>query len=67
MKVLYLKSALKCNSLDVTIGIKIRFFRVLVTIGPGRSLLQFVTMNCLIQKMADQKLHRVEPFAAICT
>ena len=42
------KSALKCNSFDVAIGIKIPFFRVLITIEPGRSLLQFVTTNCLI-------------------
>ena len=48
MKFQYLKSALKCDSFDVTIGIKIPFFRVLVTIEPGRSLLQFVTTNCLI-------------------
>ena len=33
---------------DVAIGIKIPVFRVLVTIEPGRSLLQFVTTNCLI-------------------
>ena len=32
------KSALKCDSFDVTIGIKISFFRVSVTIEPGRSL-----------------------------
>ena len=43
MKLIYLKSALKFNSFDVAIGIKIPFFRVLVTIEPGRSLLQFVT------------------------
>ena len=43
-----LKSALKCDSFDVGIGIKLPFFRVLVTIEPGRSLLQFVTTNCLI-------------------
>ena len=48
MKLVCLKSALKCNSFDVTIGIKIPFFRVSVTIEPGRSLLQFVTTNCLI-------------------
>ena len=48
MKLIYLKSALKLNSFDVGIGIKIPFFRVLVTIEPGRSLLQFVTTNCLI-------------------
>ena len=47
-KLIYLKSALKCNSVDVTIVIKISFFRVLVIIEPGRSLLQFVTTNCLI-------------------
>ena len=45
---IYLKSALKCHSWDVTIGIKIPFFRVSVTIEPGRSLLQFVTTNYLI-------------------
>ena len=48
MKLIYLKPALKCDSFDVAIGIKIPFFRVLVTIEPGRSLLQFVTTNCLI-------------------
>jgi len=47
MKLIYLKSALKCDSFDVAIDIKIQFFRVLVTIEPGRSL-QFVTTNCLI-------------------
>ena len=47
MKLIYLKSALKCDSFDVTIGTKIPFFRVLVTIVPGCSLLQFVTTNCL--------------------
>ena len=40
MKLINLKSALKYNSFDVAIGIKILFFRVLVTIEPGRSLLQ---------------------------
>ena len=48
MKFIYLKSALKCDSFDETIGIKIPFFRVSVTIEPGRSLLQFVTTNGLI-------------------
>ena len=48
MKLVYLKSALKCDYFDVAIGIKVPFFRVLVTIEPGRSLLQFVTTNCLI-------------------
>ena len=47
MKLIYLKSALKCDSFDVAIDIKIQFFRVLVTIEPDRSLLQFVTTNCL--------------------
>ena len=49
MKLVYVKSALKCDSFDVTIGIKISFFRVSVTIEPGRSLLLFDTncTNCL--------------------
>ena len=47
MKLIYLKSALKYDSFDVAVDIKIQFFRVLVTIEPGRSLLQFVTTNCL--------------------
>ena len=58
MKLIYLKSALKCNSFDIAIGIKIPFNRVLVTIEPGRSLLQFVTANCLIgmgQKLVIRK------------
>ena len=44
------KSALKCDSFDVAIGTKIPFFKVLVTIEPGRSLLQFVTTNCLMTR-----------------
>ena len=47
MKVIYLKSALKCNFFYVTIGIKIRIFRVSVSIKPVRSLLLLVTTNCL--------------------
>ena len=47
IKLIYLKSALKCDSFDVAIDIKIPFCRVLVTIEPGRSLLLFVTTNCL--------------------
>ena len=48
MKLIYLESTLKCGPFDITIDIKIPFFRVSVTIEPGRSLLQFVTTNCLI-------------------
>ena len=48
MKLIYSKSALKCDSFDVGIDIKIPFFRVSVTIEPGRGLLQFVTANCLM-------------------
>ena len=47
-ELIYLKSALKCDSFDVAIGTKIPFFRLLITIEPGRFLLQFVTTNCLI-------------------
>ena len=49
MKLIYLKSALKANSFDVSFSIKTPFFRILFTIEPGRSLLQFVTTNCLMQ------------------
>ena len=48
MKLIYLKSALKCNAFDVTIIIKIPFFRISVTIDPGHSLLHFAATNCLI-------------------
>ena len=48
-----IKSALKCNSFDVAIGIKIPFLRVLFTVEPGRSLLQLVTTNCL-RKWSEQ-------------
>ena len=48
MKVIFLELRQKFNSFDTSIGIKIPFFGVLVTIEPGRSLLQFVTTNCLI-------------------
>jgi hypothetical protein len=39
MKLTYLKSALKSDAFDVSIGIKIPFSRDSVTIEPGRSLL----------------------------
>ena len=42
------KISIKMQFFDVAIVIKIPFFRVSVTIEPGRSLLQFVTTNCLI-------------------
>ena len=45
------KISIKIRFFDVTIGIKIPFFGVLVTIEPGRSLSQFVTTNCLISTM----------------
>ena len=57
------KSALKCDSFDVAIGTEIPFFRVLVTIEPGRSLLQFVTTNCLtIVKDCKNDISRTSPF-----
>ena len=46
------KISIKCNSF-VAIGIKVPFFRVSITIEPGRSLLQFVTTNCLIKVAAE--------------
>ena len=58
MKLIYLKSGLKCDSFDVAIGIKIRFFRFLVTIEPGRSLLQFVTTNCLISLFLSENVEK---------
>ena len=51
----YLKSALEFNSFDVAIDIKIAFFR-----EPGRSLLQFVTTNCLILSLT----HLIRAFRA---
>ena len=53
IKLIYLNSALKCDSFYVAIDIKVPFFRVLVTIEPGRSLLQFVTTNCSIYWYPD--------------
>ena len=50
-----LKSPFKCDSFDVTIGIKIPFFRIMVTTESGRSLLQFVTTNCSIKLIAKTK------------
>ena len=47
MKLIYLKSALKADSFDVSFSIKIPFFRVSFTIEPGRSLLVRY-QNCLI-------------------
>ena len=66
MKLIYLKPALKCDSFDVAIGIKIPFFRVLVTIEPGRSLLQFVTTNCLIIPRKLPFLHLLLIVAKFC-
>ena len=37
MNLIYLKSALKYDSFDIAIGIKIPCFRVFVTIEPGCS------------------------------
>jgi len=48
MKFTYLESAWESDSFDVSFSIKVPFFRVLFTIEPGCSLLQFVTTNCLI-------------------
>ena len=42
------KISIKSDSFDAATGIKIPFFRVVVTIEPGRSLLQFITTNCLM-------------------
>ena len=64
MKLIYLKPALKCDSFDVGIGIKIPFFRVLVTIELGRSLLQFVTTNCLIN-VCQGHLQEKVPFCCL--
>ena len=60
--IIYLKSALKCDSFDVAIDIKIQFFRVLVTIEPGHSLLQFVTTNCFLTAQA----HLTSSFFVLC-
>ena len=70
MQLIYLKSALKCDSFDVAIGIKIPFFRVLVTIEPGHSLLQFVTVtvwfsiNKIYIFRANSKLFRFIAYAS---
>ena len=56
---IYIKSALKFDSFDVAIGIKILFFIVLVTVELGRSLLQFVTTNCSIIWMC-KNLHNTD-------
>ena len=45
----------------MAIDIKIQFFRVLVTIEPDRSLLQFVTANCLIE-LSIVKARRLQCF-----
>ena len=65
MKLTYLKSALKYDPFDVTIGIKIPFFRVSVTIEPSRFLLQFVTTNCLISAWHSKKISSKERFVDI--
>ena len=44
------KVSMKIRSLAVYIDIKVMSSKVSITIGPGRSLLQFVTTNCLIKR-----------------
>ena len=41
MKLIYLKSALKFHSFDVTIGIEIPFFRISVTNEPGPPTIRY--------------------------
>ena len=63
MKPKCLKSALKCNSFDVAIGTKFSFFRVLVTIEPGRSLLLIFYESILLVKIyVTYKLAYVKNF-----
>ena len=52
MKLIYLKSALKFNSFDVAIGIKIPFFIVFVTITG--SLLITVRQHELFENWTDK-------------
>jgi hypothetical protein len=54
MKVIYLKSALKSDSFDISISIKIPFSRVSVTIESGRSLLT-VRYHDLFDLVWDQE------------
>jgi hypothetical protein len=58
MKVIYLKSALKSDSFDISIGIKNPFSRVSVTIEPGRSLLT-VRYHELFDWHAPSTLHEL--------
>ena len=43
----------------VATDIKIPFSRLLVTIEPGRSLLQFVTTNCLMTKLNETYILKI--------
>jgi hypothetical protein len=54
MEVIYLKSALKSDSFDISISIKIPFSRVSVTIESGRSLLT-VRYHDLFDLVWDQE------------
>jgi hypothetical protein len=56
MKLIYLKSVLKSDSFDVSIGIKLPFSRVSVTIEPGRSLLT-VRYHELFDMFASISIH----------
>ena len=55
MKLIYFKSALKSDSYDVSIGIKIPFSTVLVTVEPGHSLLT-VCYHELFENFVDVAL-----------
>ena len=49
MKLIYLKSKQKYNSFDISTSIEVRFFRVSITIEPGR-LLPIVRYHELFDK-----------------
>ena len=49
--------SIKSDSFDKSFSIEIPFFRVSFTIEPGRSLLQFVSTNCLKEIQIHKCVH----------
>ena len=61
MTLIYLKSAQKSDSFDVSISIKIPFFRISITTEPGRSLLK-VRYPKLFENKTKKKIYSLYYF-----
>ena len=63
-KLIYLISALKCDSFDVIIGIKVSSFRVSFTIEPVL-LLAIVRYHELFEQLTETKFRRISWYSVL--